>query len=209
MARTPSISDEQILTAARETFYAVGYQATTAEIARRAGISEGTIFRRFGTKEQLFYACMKGDAPMWFETLDQLAAQLADRESALTPDAFEAHLTELANQILIFFEDMVPRINTMLHAGVDVKQLFKGMRNAPPIEGIKKMALFLEHAQRRGLVRPGDTEVMARMFMGSLFHQAWYETSGFNAWLPMPRSTYTRGVVHFLLHGLLERADSS
>ena len=208
MARTRSISDEQILDAAREIFYAQGYQATTAEIARLAGISEGTIFRRFGTKEKLFFACMKGEAPDWFEALDRLTERLAGFAEAPerpSPEQFEAELAELADQVLDFFEDMVPRINTMIHSGADITQLFRGMRNAPPIEGIKKIALLFEQGQRLGLIRPGDTELMARIFIGSLFHQAWYETSGFNAWLPMPHSTYTRGVAHFLLNGL--RAD--
>ena len=54
MARPRTISDQQIVDAAREVFLEQGFSATTAEIARRAGVSEGTLFKRFSTKEDLF-----------------------------------------------------------------------------------------------------------------------------------------------------------
>jgi hypothetical protein len=41
MARPVTISDEQILDAARAVFTEKGPRATTAEIAERAGVSEG------------------------------------------------------------------------------------------------------------------------------------------------------------------------
>ena len=56
MARTRTISDEQILDAAQAVFLEQGPQATTSAIADRAGISEGTIFKRFPTKQALFFA---------------------------------------------------------------------------------------------------------------------------------------------------------
>ena len=54
MPRPRTITDEQIVEAARAAFLEQGFSATTAEIARRAGISEGTLFKRFATKEDLF-----------------------------------------------------------------------------------------------------------------------------------------------------------
>src|SRR5690349_9659811 len=56
--RPPSISDDDILEAAREAFLEQGVGATTAEIARRAGISESVLFHRYKTKEALFMAVM-------------------------------------------------------------------------------------------------------------------------------------------------------
>jgi len=58
MGRVPTIDTQTILDAAREVFMEDGMQGTTAEIARRAGVSEGTVFRRFATKETLFFECM-------------------------------------------------------------------------------------------------------------------------------------------------------
>jgi len=51
---------ERIVAEARRLFAERGYSgATTAEIARRAGIAEGTIYRHFKSKDDLFVACVE------------------------------------------------------------------------------------------------------------------------------------------------------
>jgi AcrR family transcriptional regulator len=47
---------ERIVSAATEVFAARGMDASTAEIATRAGVGEATLFRRFPTKEDLITA---------------------------------------------------------------------------------------------------------------------------------------------------------
>jgi AcrR family transcriptional regulator len=47
---------ERILDAAIEVFAERGYEASTAEIAARAGVGEATLFRRFPTKDDLITA---------------------------------------------------------------------------------------------------------------------------------------------------------
>ena len=56
MSRTREIDDSQILEVARKIFVERGLSATTKMISRAAGISEGVIFQRFGTKERLIEA---------------------------------------------------------------------------------------------------------------------------------------------------------
>jgi AcrR family transcriptional regulator len=58
MARTPSITNTQILEAARAVFLEQGFNATTVDVAKRAGISSASIFKHFPTKEALFFAAM-------------------------------------------------------------------------------------------------------------------------------------------------------
>lgn len=58
MGRKKTISDAELLEAARAVFVEKGIGASTKEIAKRAGISEGVIFQRFQTKEDLFFAAM-------------------------------------------------------------------------------------------------------------------------------------------------------
>jgi AcrR family transcriptional regulator len=58
MARTKTISDQELLAVARTVFVEIGFAASSKEIARRAGVSEGVLFQRFSTKEDLFFAAM-------------------------------------------------------------------------------------------------------------------------------------------------------
>ena len=58
MSRTATITNDQILEAARAEFLEHGIRATSSAIAKRAGVSSGILFQRFGTKEALFAAAM-------------------------------------------------------------------------------------------------------------------------------------------------------
>ena len=76
MARPTTITNEQLLKAAREEFLKHGIRATSAAIARRAGVSPGILFHRFASKEALFAAAMDaGEGPRaLFEQFDLLTA---------------------------------------------------------------------------------------------------------------------------------------
>ena len=53
-------TQERILSAARDLFGASGYRGTTtADIARTAGIAEGTIYRYYKDKKELLIACVE------------------------------------------------------------------------------------------------------------------------------------------------------
>ena len=62
MPRPVSIQDDLILRAAREIFLEKGLEATTSEIAAKAGVSHGIIFKRFKTKQGLFQSAMREDS---------------------------------------------------------------------------------------------------------------------------------------------------
>src|SRR5208283_4010117 len=58
MGRRKTISDAALLEIARAVFVRDGASGSTAEIARRAGVAEATLFKRFSTKAALFVAAM-------------------------------------------------------------------------------------------------------------------------------------------------------
>ena len=192
MARPQSITDEEILEAAREVFLEQGPQVPTSEIAARAGISEGTIYRRFETKEELFEAAMGIAEPDWFETI----RQLEDSED------LEDALVTIADEIVDFFFDLVPKMTMMMSSGTDHAGLFKGKPEAPPIRAIKVLSGFFAAQQKAGRVGDCDPEIVARMFLGTLFHFVFTEYAGINDFMRMPRQTFVRGVVASVLDGI-------
>jgi AcrR family transcriptional regulator len=58
MGRKKVIADVDLLGVARKVFVENGFGASTKEIARQAGVSEGVLFQRFPTKDDLFFAAM-------------------------------------------------------------------------------------------------------------------------------------------------------
>jgi AcrR family transcriptional regulator len=82
----------KILAAARSAFEAIGPDANLREIARRAGVAQGTVHRHFPTKEALFSAIITDR----FRELTRLARQLsADRAAG---EAFFAFLGATVEQ---------------------------------------------------------------------------------------------------------------
>jgi AcrR family transcriptional regulator len=56
--RPISVTDETIFDATRAVYTEVGVTASAVEIAKRAGVSEATIFKRFASKAGLFRAAL-------------------------------------------------------------------------------------------------------------------------------------------------------
>jgi AcrR family transcriptional regulator len=62
------VGDEQILQAALRVIAEAGYAgATTKEIAKAAGVSEVTLFRRFGSKKELLLTAVQRDSQHFWD----------------------------------------------------------------------------------------------------------------------------------------------
>jgi AcrR family transcriptional regulator len=154
MGRPPIITNEKLLEAAREVFLAEGFGASTVKIARRAGVSEGTLFKRFSTKEELFFAAMGiSDKTAWLEDLENLVGKGDLKDNLLT----------LAFQIIESFREILPRLLMMQSKGILPSTvdfvpppLPFGLKEPPP-------------------VRPCKPESMARIFLGPVMNYVMLE----------------------------------
>jgi AcrR family transcriptional regulator len=159
MARTTTITDKQILEAARAIFLEEGFGAQTAKIARRAQVSEGSIFKRFPTKEALFFAALEIDpTPAWHAEIDRRAGTGNCRDN----------LQAIFLSMLHFFNEMLPRTITALGS--------LGSMSARPFEGVehpifndeRKVQTFLRQEMELGRLHIGDAELLAQLILGSL-----------------------------------------
>ena len=160
MARPRTIPDERLLEAAREVFLEQGFSATTSAIARRAEVSEGTLFRRFATKEELFEAALGlHDYARWCEELLAHTGQGEVRRNL--ERAALAHITE-AKQLVpsltaVFARGYSPEHNPLL------ERLYAPMRHVTDA-----VARYLREETALGRVRPHDTEVVALCVVGAI-----------------------------------------
>ncbi len=73
--RDPKNTRERLVRAALDLFTTQGYHAsTTPQVARRAGVAEGTIYRHFTSKEQLLNEIYRGAAQMFTQIIEQTPA---------------------------------------------------------------------------------------------------------------------------------------
>ncbi|MBL9105395.1 MAG: TetR/AcrR family transcriptional regulator [Myxococcales bacterium] len=195
MPRPISIKDQTIIAAARAVFLERGFAATTAEVAERAGVSEGTLFNRFHSKSGLFQAAM---APT-LETLD-FTEQLEDRVGA---GDLREHLTLLAEEAVNFFRQIMPLTmmswsNPGPHGLPDILT----QPNPPPLRALRKLSAYFEAEIRLGRLRPFDPEILARIFLGGVQQYVFFELviKAQHA-LPLPLPTFIRGLVAVLWDG--------
>lgn len=153
---------ERVLEAADAVFSELGPAASTEEVARRAGVSIGTVFRHFPTKEALIQAVVSG-------RLTQLTAEAERLADAVDADA--AFLTFFHRWIELSatkhqFADALSR------SGTDVQEI----RNTHPDVGRKlhdAVGVLLTRAQHTGGIRRdvGASEVIALMVGASRAHE--------------------------------------
>jgi AcrR family transcriptional regulator len=196
MARPVSIKPETIIDAARAVFLERGIQATTAEVAERAGISEGTIFKRYKSKIDLFRAAMCENLvqPNWSV---RLAARVGQ-------GSVEENLFEIGMNIIAFFREMMP-LMMMAWSNPAPNGLPGPLAgpNPPPMRALKLLTGFFEAEMRAGRLRKHDAEIVARTFLGGLNNYVFFEVLyKANNELPLAAETYVRGLVQLLWAGI-------
>jgi AcrR family transcriptional regulator len=154
----------RVLEAARAAFAAEGVAVPLDEIARRAGVGAGTVYRHFPTKEALFEAVIA----------DQLAALAADAEARLAAVAGVDRPggADAGEQFFEFFASLVDDgsrkadlSDALTSAGVGLRQ--ETLEAAGRLQS--GLAALLERAQRAGAVRGDvDTADLHALAVGAL-----------------------------------------
>lgn len=195
MARPSTITNEQILDAARAVFLEKGIRATTAEVARRAGVAEGSIFNRFRTKEDLFCAAMhlgQAGEPDWFRDLVRLAEASDVKEC----------LVEIGTRLVGFFRHLMPLMMMAWSNAGTIPNTLKEP-NPMPMRGLKAITSFFEAHMRAGRLARQDPEILARNFLGSIQNYVFFEILlQAHDQLPLPEATFLRGLVQLLWRGI-------
>lgn len=205
MARPTVIRDEQILDAARIVFLERGVLATTAEVAQRAQVSEGSLFKRFKTKSELFRVAMGFD-------LEDVPRTMAELESRAGKDSVEENLVVAALSLLQFFDRVLPLMmmqlsNPKMASGCQIPG-YEG-QVPPPLRAQAHLAAYLEAERAIGRVGELDAQVVARAFLGAMSTYVFYENLAKGSeGAPLDAERYARGYVRTLAGGLLPRTEA-
>lgn len=153
----------EICAAALDVFAEKGFAAAKLdEIARRAGVSKGTLYLYFKDKEELFRAVVR---------------------SAIAPniEAFTSAISSLdapASDVVRLFLSGFAEREARLPVGAVAKIVVGESRNFPELarvwhdevasKAIGALAAFVERAQQRGEVRSGDPRLYAFSLIGPM-----------------------------------------
>src|SRR5262249_13619508 len=156
---------------------------------------EGSIFKRFKTKHELFTAAMHSELPDFLSHVDRRVGKGDPQKN----------LIELGHEILDFLRKLMP-LMMMGWANPSPTSGFPAVLegpNPPPLRAIKRLASFFEAEMRLQRIRRHDPEVVARAFLGGLQNYVFFELLlKAHDELPLPAEMHVRGMVNLLWNGL-------
>lgn len=197
MARPRTISDDQILEAARECFFEQGPAVSTDIIAERLGVSSQALFKRFHNKQELMLAAIApcGPAP-WIPLVE---AGPDDRP-------LRDQLTQILSELAEFFVDIARRMSVLRWSNVHPRELMDRFDEPPPLVDLRVLADWLQRAAERGLIRHVDFKATAMMMLTSMHGPAMLTDMLGQHPTGHTRAEYVDAMADILLQGMVPRA---
>ena len=153
----------EICAAALQVFAEKGFAAAKLdEIAKRAGVSKGTLYLYFKDKEQLFRAVIR----------DTVVPNVENMRSDLIQTGIPF------DQLIRFFFAQFAQITSQVPVGAVAKMVISESRNFPKLakvwhdevvsKGLGTIQALIEMAQAKGEVREGDARLLTFTLMGPM-----------------------------------------
>ena len=156
-----SAKRRQILDGARAVFLAQVFDAASmGEIARVAGVSKGTLYVYFDSKERLFEEIVHGQCRSQAEQVFALDSEDHD---------VEAVLTRLGKGFVRFLcrPDGVSPLRTVISIADRMPEIGKTFYETGPAFGIARVARYLEDQVTASVLAIEDCELAAAQFLDS------------------------------------------
>ena len=198
--RNPKRTRDQIVKAAARLIRDRGLaRVTTREIAREAGCAEGTLYKHFENKDDLFLAVVMESLPRFETALDPAAA---------AHTAIAKNLGQIGIAAIRFFEKVLPHGVALLADATLLTRHRKrlGAKNTGPRVLFEAVAEYISVEQSRGRINPALNPISAAaLILGPCFQ--WVLTRMINGSSPLKLTDkqFTDQLAATLLQGFARR----
>jgi AcrR family transcriptional regulator len=149
----------QIMDGARTVFFSGGFDgASMNDVARAAGVSKGTLYAYFDSKEQLFEALIREDR-----------SQQAERMCLFPPEPHNPRefLAEFGRRLIEMMtrSEMIAQLRVVIAVTGKFPRLGRAFYEAGPCYGVSKLAERLRSLGAAGALDVADPERAARQFI--------------------------------------------
>ena len=198
--RRPKARADEILTAAIEVFGEVGFaRAKLDDVAKKAGVSKGTLYLYFDSKEELFRRLPERLVPCF------AAAEQFVRESQVSArEMLEWFIRRSWDAIR---QPEMVRIARLVHAELaNFPELARFYIDAVILRNRSLLNQILKRGAASGEFRPVPHDFVLRAVPSLLVHGAMYQR-GFGALDPhaLDDEQFVEGVLDLVMHGVLAR----
>jgi AcrR family transcriptional regulator len=188
---------QQILAATEKIIQERGLaRVTTKEIAREAGFSEGTLYKHFTDKEDLFLSVIHKNLPSFARVLEEHPAGT---------ETVRANLEKIALAALSYYDKLIPLSASFL---ADTELLASYRRTlettgSGPQRFYERMADYIAEEQRLGRIDPRQDPLnISVLLLGPCFQYAFFRLFLGTSPSPTADQQYVVGVIQTLISGL-------
>ena len=190
---------QELLAAALDLFVERGFAATRLDdVAKAAGVSKGTLYLYFSSKEDLFKAVVRESiVPLIGEAEGMIGEFSGDSE-----ELFRTVMTNWWQNIGTTKLSGLPKL-MMAEAG-NFPELARFYQEEVVNRGEKLVASMLARGMQRGEIREVDLEIDARLLIAPmLMMMMWKHSSGVCMVEEEKLGTYLEHYIEMALHGLM------
>ncbi len=163
---SPLLEDEkarQILDGARRVFLAQGFDgASMNDIARVAGVSKGTIYFHFDSKEALFEALIRAEQQQQAEQCCEVDENNPDIESVLTELGHAA-------STLMMTPELIAQVRTVIAVAAKFPRIGRAFYETGPKHGSEQLSAYFAKQTKAGRLATPDPEMAAAHFIQLCF----------------------------------------
>jgi AcrR family transcriptional regulator len=193
---------DQIIDAAIEVFGSKGLDtATVDQIAEAAGISKGTIYLYFKSKDEIFDVILteRSAIPQFIDWMN--AAKISTESVDYSLQSF---FEQIGNKFLNSMDSYFPVLRIVLADAYRYPLQAEHVYNNLILKANKMLAEFLSVQSKAGRIRKLESPLItARCFIGMLIiYVLSQEMLGGNKFLPIERNEWVRETVRIFLKGV-------
>jgi AcrR family transcriptional regulator len=154
-----SAKRRQIMDGARTVFLASGFDgASMNDVARVSGVSKGTLYVYFESKEELFEALIRDERRQQAERLTELSLESRDVRGVLFN--FGCRLIEMMSR-----PATLAHVRTVIAASAKFPQLGRAFYQAGPCFGASRLSAYMRRMNEEGVLRIADVDRAAFQFL--------------------------------------------
>jgi AcrR family transcriptional regulator len=162
----PRTTRERIIDGTKTVIHTKGFgNATTKEIARVAGVAEGSLYKNFADKFDLIVAAV-------LEGHVSMAEQLKELIDSKRKESVEKMLVRVARAAIAYFTGALPIVSSVI-ADPELHSRYRSLgreQKRGPAVAVEVLASYLATAQKEGNLANGyDTDMLAASLLGPCF----------------------------------------
>ena len=158
-----SLKQRQVLLSSLKLFSEIGFENTTASlIAKEAGVSEGTVFSYFKTKEGILEAIL---STFLEQVIPDVIADFSKKKFTENQETFSVFLRSIVRDRLVFIRENQMQVKILLSRSFIDNTISNQLANVIVDSIIKPISPILNKFKEMGLIRNWSNERIVRYIL--------------------------------------------